>query len=89
MAVAGLVLGIVSLIIPYINCPAGIVGIILSVMGMKQLKAENKPTGIATAGLVLSIVGTVLGFIIILCTIGIIVSAAVIQPNNYNWLYNL
>jgi len=62
MAVAGLVLGIVSLAfmwVPALNFIAAIVGIVLSYMGTKQLRAAGQPTGIATAGLVLSIVGLV------------------------------
>jgi hypothetical protein len=65
MAVAGLVLGILSLIggsIPGANAfPMwlfGIVGIILSAIAQKK-----KKSGIATAGLVLSIIGTVLALI--------------------------
>ena len=65
MAVAGLVLGILSLIggsIPGANAfPMwlfGIVGIILSAIARKKEKS-----GIATAGLVLSIIGTVLALI--------------------------
>ena len=65
MAVAGLVLGILSLVggsIPGANAfPMwlfGIVGIILSAIARK-----NQPSGIATAGLVLSIIGTILSII--------------------------
>jgi hypothetical protein len=68
MAVAGLVLGILSLIggsIPGANAfPMwlfGIVGIVLSAIARKK-----EPSGIATAGLVLSIIGTVLSFIFFL-----------------------
>jgi vacuolar-type H+-ATPase subunit I/STV1 len=62
MAVAGLILGILSLVggmIPGVNAfPMwlfGIVGIILSTIARKREKS-----GIATAGLVLSIIGTIL-----------------------------
>ena len=65
MAVAGLILGILSLVggvIPGVNAfPMwlfGIVGIVLSAIARKK---EN--SGIATAGLVLSIIGTILSFI--------------------------
>jgi len=71
MAVAGLVLGILSLvggIIPGVNAfPMwlfGIVGIILSAVAMKKEKS-----GIATAGLVLSIIGTILSFIFFLACV--------------------
>ena len=62
MAVAGLILGILSIIggsIPVVNYfPMwlfGIVGIILSTIARKKERS-----GIATAGLVLSIIGTIL-----------------------------
>jgi hypothetical protein len=81
MGVAGLVLGILSAVggwIPFINYFAwvfGIVGIILSVLGRKKAAAENKPTGVATAGLVLSIIGLVISVIGLICTV-IVVGAA-------------
>ena len=65
MGVAGLVLGILSLVggsIPGANVfPMwlfGIVGIILSAIARKK-----QPSGVATAGLVLSIIGTILSLI--------------------------
>ena len=65
MAVAGLILGILSLVggsIPVANAfPMwlfGIVGIILSSIARKK-----QPSGMATAGLVLSIIGTILSLI--------------------------
>ena len=68
-AVAALVLGIVSLvfdfIIPIIGLIAGIVGIILAVMA-KKIPAKK---GMATGGLVCSIIGVCLGGIMFLCTL--------------------
>ena len=65
MAVAGLILGILSLIggsIPGVNAfplwLLGVVGIILS-----SLARKKQPSGVATAGLVLSIIGTILSLI--------------------------
>ncbi len=76
MAVAALVLGIVSLvftIIPglqFIGAIVGLIGIILGVLGRKKAKADNQPTGTATAGFVMSIIGTVLSAIMyIACVI--------------------
>jgi len=72
MHIAGLVLGILAssgilgFTAPF-ALPCGIVGIILSVLGKKKLVADGKPTGAATAGLVLSIIGTVLAGIGIIC----------------------
>jgi len=51
--IAGLILGILSIIIPYLGALFGIVGIVLSV---KQRKTHKE--GFSTAGLITSIVGT-------------------------------
>ena len=66
MAIAGLVLGILSIVggsIPGLNAfPMwlfGIVGIVLSVIARKS----GQQTSMATAGLVLSIIGTILSLI--------------------------
>lgn len=78
LAVASLVLGIVSIVfsffLQWLGLIIGIVGIILGVMAKKK-----NPTGMATAGLVLSIIGTVLCaliFIACIACIGAIGSAA-------------
>ena len=70
MAVAGLVLGILSLIggwIPGVNVfpmwVLGIIGIILSSMARSKARKEGQPTATATAGLVLSIIGTIMALI--------------------------
>lgn len=69
-AIAGLVLGIVSLVLGWwgilslLALPMAIVGLVLSVMGGKQLKAAGQPSGIATAGLVLGIIAVVLNGIL-------------------------
>ena len=70
MAVASLVLGIVAIvfsIIPglfFIGIIAGVIGIVLGVLAKKQLTAANQPTGMATGGMVTSIIGAALGLII-------------------------
>ena len=77
MAVAGLIFGILSLIggwIPGVNAfpmwLLGIVGIVLSTVARKK---EN--SGIATAGLVLSIIGTIFALVswiaCVICAAGI------------------
>ncbi len=68
-ALAGLILGISSLIgefIPYISIlaiPAGIVGIVLSVQGLKS----NTKRGMAIGGLVCSIVALALFVLALMC----------------------
>ena len=80
-AIAGLVLGIVGIVLTFvwpgwgqlIAIAASVVGLVMSVQGGKALKAEGQPSGLATAGLVLSIVAVALSSIMFLscgiCTI--------------------
>ena len=80
LAIASLILGIVAIVFSFIGLSIpfgliiGIVGIILGVMAKKK-----NPCGMATAGLVLSIIGTVLCaivFIACMACVGAIGSAA-------------
>ena len=67
LAIAGLVLGIVSLVLfwtLYIGIPAAIVGIVLSVLGRRDPQRRT----MATVGLVLSI----LAIVFALCEIGLV-----------------
>ena len=67
MGTAGLVLGIVGTIfslIPlmfWIGAPLALLGLVLGVVGRKQAITEGQPTGMATAGIVLGIIGLVIG----------------------------
>ena len=74
MAIAALVLGILALIfmlIPglgFLAVIVSIVGIILGVVGKKQLQAKDSPTGMATAGIVMSIIALALSLLtLIIC----------------------
>ena len=83
MAVASLVLGIVSLVFfwsPLLAIIPGIVGIVLGALAKKNPSANQ---GMATAGLVMSVIGVILGFVIwIAC-------AACIACNGYGTLLSL
>jgi hypothetical protein len=67
MAVAALILGILgtlcslSVFGAVLGILLSIVAVILGILGRKQAVTESKPTGMATAGLVLGIVGTAIG----------------------------
>jgi hypothetical protein len=82
MAVAALVLGIVSLvfvIIPglqFIGAIVGVVGIVLGALARKKLKADNMPTSTATAGLVMSIIGAALSAIMYIACVACMATAA-------------
>ena len=69
MAVASLVLGIISVVcsfiggLNFVGLVLGIVGIVLGVLGKKKTPEKS---GMATAGIVLSIIGVVLTAIILI-----------------------
>ncbi len=71
MPVASLVLGILGTLLSLhpvsmlVGLPMAIIALILGVMARKQLAAQNQPTGLATAGMVLGIVGTTIGALIL------------------------
>ena len=84
LAIAGMVCGIVSLVlfwIPFFGVVPPIVGLVLSVLGMKKLKEAGVPTGMAVAGMVCSIIALPLSvFICAFCfgggAVGCCVTAA-------------
>ena len=66
LGIAGLVLGIISVPLAVMGCTFaiallfGAVGIVLSAIGLSNAKSSNGAKGITTAGLVVSIVGSVI-----------------------------
>jgi len=69
MAIASMVLGICSLVIPYAGILTAIVGLVLGVLAKKRLAVDGQPSGMATAGIVMCIIA--LGFTIlcvVICT---------------------
>ena len=75
-SIAALILGIVSIVLcfPYVlsalAMACGIVGIICATNGQKYCLEAGQPTGLATAGLVLSIIGLTLSAIsVFTCTL--------------------
>lgn len=86
--IVGLVCGIISIVVfwvPWFNIVSlilGIVGIVFSVKGRKTAPAGK--TGMATAGLVLAIIGTVLsGIGFVTCTICATCTAAAVSTPYY------
>lgn len=99
MSVAALVLGIVSavcgwwgLALGIISLICGIVGIVLAVKGKKAATEAGAPTGLATAGLVLSIIGTCLSVIGVvacgLCYAGMASASNALSGSDLNDLAN-
>lgn len=82
-SIAALVLGIVATVLAWfylintVALVAGIVGIICAAKGRKAAVAVGAPTGIGTAGLVLSIIGTCLaGIGFLSCTVCVACAAS-------------
>jgi hypothetical protein len=78
-----MVLGIVGLALFclwYLAIPCAIVGLILSILGKKKSKAVNAPTGMATAGIILSIIALALD--VVFAIIAIIALTAVSKMAN-------
>lgn len=75
MAIAGLVLGILSIIggLTPVFCLVSwifaVIGLVLSVIARKNLKSEGKPYGMATGGFICSIIGIVLSIVGTLITV--------------------
>lgn len=71
-AIAAMVLGILSLLVPYVGFILGIIAIILGVSSKKDIRRTGEAgQGMATAGFVTGIISVVLyGIIIILAIIG-------------------
>lgn len=66
-AIASLVLGILSIVVPWIGLIFGIIGIVLSSKAKKEIaNYQQSGHGLAVAGLVTSIVGTAFYALLIL-----------------------
>lgn len=79
MSVAALVLGILGIVggfipvVSYFTTVCAILGLIFGVIGRKKsTEAFGKPSGLATAGLVLGIIGTAFAALGLLCTLACI-----------------
>ena len=58
---AGFVCVLVGLLVPLV----GIVGLVLSILGYRQAKRENRPGGLALAGMIIGIVATLSSLILL------------------------
>ncbi|OAB45476.1 DUF4190 domain-containing protein [Paenibacillus glacialis] len=76
-SIAALVLGILSVATPYIGLLFGIIAMILASISLKELKYKNEEgRGLAIAGLVCGIVGTVIYALLIAFLVVIFIFAA-------------
>ena len=76
--IASFILGICALIfgiIPVFGLVFSIVSLVVSLIGSKKLKEENRQSGLVMAGIIMSIVGLILGltsFLIVMIAVGIV-----------------
>lgn len=82
MGVASLILGIISLVIAvffsslgWLGALLGLLGIILGAVGRKKAKEAGSSSGVATGGLVCSIIGLVLCSIFYLACVACVAAA--------------
>lgn len=88
-SIAALVLGILAIVLPYIGFVIGILAIIFASISMKEIKrTQEQGRGMAIAGLVCGIVGTVLYAIILLIVVlalFVFYDSGFTTVNNYNY----
>lgn len=85
-SIAAMVLGILSIVVPYIGFIIGIVGIVFSSLSLKEIrKTGEQGRGMAIAGMVCSIIGTVIYAIILF----LLVIAFVFYVDSVNNSYNV
>ncbi|CAM4239877.1 DUF4190 domain-containing protein [Paenibacillus typhae] len=88
-SIASLVLGILSIVTPYIGLLFGIVAIILSALSLKEIRNRYEGgRGLAIAGLVCGIVGTIIYALLILLFVVIILFAAGAEDSISNFYFN-
>ena len=76
LAIAGFVVSLVSIFLNF-YCITGIVGIILSIIGLKKSsELEGNGKGMAIAGIVLGVVGIVVGIVAIVIIVGLFSNGA-------------
>ena len=69
-SIISLTLGILSLVIPFIGLVLGIIGIVFSRKAVKQIEKTNENgSGLATSGLICSIVGLIIQIFMLLSLI--------------------
>ena len=85
-SIAALVLGILSIMLPYIGFIIGIVAIIFAALSLKEIKVRmEQGKGLAIAGLVCGIIGTLIYALIILFLIILVVFFADTSSTLYSY----
>lgn len=88
-SIGALVLGILSLMIPFVGFLLGIIAIILASISFKEIRIRyEQGKGMAIAGLVTGILGTLFGLILIAVIVISVIVAGSETYNNLNDYYN-
>ena len=92
LCIAGLVLGICALVIGllfngWVGLICGIVGIVLSAMGRGKAKLAGAPTGMATAGLVCSIIATAIIAVVVIAALICVSAVESAVEDAFNYYY--
>lgn len=89
-AIAALVLGILSIVVPYIGLIFGIIAIVLAALAFKEIRLHyEQGRGLAIAGLVCGIVGTIIYAVLILLFVLALVMFGNIDTGTVNYFNNL
>lgn len=89
-AIAALVLGILSIVVPYIGLIFGIIAIVLAALAFKEIRLRyEQGRGLAIAGLVCGIVGTIIYAVLILLFVLALVMFGNIDTDTVNYFNNL
>lgn len=87
-SIAALVLGILSIVVPYIGLIFGVIAIILAAISFKEIRLRyEQGRGLAIAGLVCGIVGTIIYTVLILIFILAIVLFNHVDTDTVNYFY--
>jgi hypothetical protein len=76
MSIAAMVLGICSLIFPGFGVITAIIGLILGISGKRKADEVGAPTGMATAGVVMSIIAIALSVLTVIMCIAVFAAIA-------------
>lgn len=90
-SIASLVLGILSIVTPYIGLLFGIIAIVLSALSLKEIRTRyEQGRGLAIAGLVCGIVGTIIyAVIILLLILAVVFFNNIDSVNSFNTWSNI
>ena len=72
IGVAGFVLVLVGLFVPFL----GLIGFIMSIVGYRQAKREGLNTGLSLAGVIIGAIATVIGIIVLLAILAAIATTS-------------